>query len=72
MKESAIMTTAICPEHIDGICLCGRADKKEERKKRSRSEKTKNPGKPPPEKHGLKDDPEFLKLVILSKVNRVY
>jgi len=68
------MTGTMNPDLNDEICLRKQDDKKVERIEHSNN-KQKNKHKlrkPQTEKLGLTDDPEFLKLVILNGVFKVY
>jgi len=64
----------MCPVNIGEICRCEQERKKAEQTKRSvNKNKIKHKlGKPPPERHLLKDDPKYLELVEMSKAFRLF
>jgi len=61
------MTRAIFLDQKGVNRFFDRADKKAEHKKCSGKKKKGKLQKPPPERHRLFDDPEFIKMAALSK-----
>ena len=66
------MTEVLYSELKDEAYIFEQKDKKEERKKRSNSNRKSKLQKPSPEKHKLLDNPDFLQMVALSRVFRVH